>query len=105
MNNFDIIEIDESNDSTVELNINQDNINDIFSSDEDEFDVQKKSKIPRLDNDVDSSKKQKEVNEREEEVFLGDFLSSSLMSKNFFSSFVQFVSTIGQVLVRIDLFA
>ena len=105
MNNFDIIEIDESNDSTVELNINQDNINDIFSSDEDEFDVQKKSKIPRLDNDVDSSKKQKEVDEREEEVFLGDFLSSSLMSKNFFSSFVQFVSTIGQVLVRIDLFA
>jgi hypothetical protein len=68
MNNFDIIEIDESNDSTVELN--QDINNDLFSSDDDDdFEIKKKSKIPRLDdNDLESSKKQKEVNERDEEV-------------------------------------
>jgi hypothetical protein len=69
MNNFDIIEIDESNDSTVELN--QDINNDLFSSDDDDdFEIKKKSKIPRLDdNDLESSKKQKEVDERDEEVY------------------------------------
>jgi hypothetical protein len=69
MDNFDIIEINESNDSTVELN--QDINNDLFSSDDDDdFEIQKKSKIPRLDdNDLESSKKQKEVDERDEEVY------------------------------------
>ena len=69
MNNFEIIEIGESNDSTVELN--QDINNDLFSSDDDDnFEIKKKSKIPRLevDNDSENSKKQKEVDERDEEV-------------------------------------
>ena len=51
--------------------MNQDINNDLFSSDDDDnFEIKKKSKIPRLevDNDSENSKKQKEVDERDEEV-------------------------------------
>ena len=65
----EVIEVEDSNDSTVELNPQQDANIGLFSSDEedDDFDYQKR-KIPRLDQDAESSKMQKEADEKEEEV-------------------------------------
>ena len=62
----DIIEIDDSIDSLVIVENN--NQNNLYSSDEDDYDF-KKSKIPRLDDGQHESKASKpEPDERDEEV-------------------------------------